>query len=205
MRLSLGEGVVAVGIARHALAAEASGTVSELPSDLPGPLSEPAGSFVTVSESPSGMLRACIGYPDPIMPLGESVVRSARGAVHDPRFPVLTPGEVAACTVEVTVLTPPEDLVYAGVPELLESIEIGRDGLILEHRGRRASLFLPQVPVEQGWDKEEYLTHLCLKAGLPGDIWRTGRARFKTFRGQIFKEDEPSGNVSEVSLRCRKW
>ncbi|AGI48254.1 conserved hypothetical protein TIGR00296 [Thermoplasmatales archaeon BRNA1] len=184
----------AIGIAREAAYAESENSGYVLPKDLGGEFSVNSGAFVTVSEFPSRRLRACIGYPEPIMPLGESVMMSARGAVHDPRFPKLTREEAEACTFEVTVLTKPEPLEYTDVPDLMSRIVIGRDGLIVEYGPYRA-LFLPQVPVEQGWGVEEYISELCYKAGMRPDAWRNNRLTFETFRGEIFSEIEPRGKV----------
>ena len=187
------DGATAVRVAREALYAEASDE-GYRPSGLSEAFSEPSGAFVTVSEYPSHELRACIGYPVPVMPLGETIVRAAQGAVYDPRFPRLTPDEVDECLVEVTVLTPPVDIDYKDLDDLKSQITIGRDGLIIECNGRRG-LFLPQVPVEQGWNMEQYLTGICMKAGLRGSEWRTGRASFQKFQGEIFEETRPKGEV----------
>ena len=56
----------------------------------------------------------------------------------------------------------------------VEEVVLGRDGLYLEATGR-SSVFLPQVPVEQGWDLQTYLAELAMKAGLPADGWKSGR------------------------------
>ena len=194
------DGEIAMGIARAAAAAEAEGREYVLPQDLPPEFSRESGAFVTILENPSRGLRACIGYPAPIMPLGEAIAMSAIGAVHDPRFPTLTPREAAECLFEVTVLTPPEEVHYSSHEELKASIVIGRDGLMIEHMGRRG-LFLPQVPVEQGWDIDEYLGHICLKAGLRYNDWKAGRPVLYTFRGEIFDEN-PDGTVARREQRC---
>ena len=186
-------GETAVRIARAAAAAEASSREYSLPRDLPSEFDRPSGAFVTVLERPSRDLRACIGYPMPIMPLGEAIAMSAVGAVHDPRFPTLTPAEAEDCLFEVTVLTTPQEIDYHSHDELMRSIVIGRDGLIIDHMGRRG-LFLPQVPVEQGWDVEEYLGRLCQKAGLRYGDWKSGHPVISSFRGEIYDE-MPDGSV----------
>ena len=70
-----------------------------------------------------------------------------------------------------------------------EAVVIGRDGVQIRKDGRVA-VFLPQVPVEQGWDRASLLENLCLKAGLPKDAWRSG-AEFWTFRSVVFRESAP--------------
>lgn len=182
-----------VRLARSAAESEVRGG-SRVPAPDFGRFGDPSGAFVTYSTFPDHSLRGCIGYPMPVLPLGMAVTEAARAACHDPRFPDLTERELDRVTVEVTVLTVPERL-PRGTPEsILDSIEIGRDGLILELRGRRG-LLLPQVPVEWGWDKEEYLVHLSAKAGLPPDAWMYPQAVISVFRGEVYSETVPGGDV----------
>ena len=152
-----------------------------------------SGVFVTINTA-SGNLRGCIGYPEPVLPLGEALISAARSACHDPRFRPLTPEEAAECIFEVTVLTPPERIQYSSEKELLNQIEIGRDGLIITMMGRRG-LLLPQVPVEWGWNKEEYLENLSMKANLPPGAWKSKSAVIEKFGGEIYAEESPRGNV----------
>ncbi|MDJ0270441.1 MAG: TIGR00296 family protein [Aigarchaeota archaeon] len=168
-------------------------------------LSEKRGVFVTLNTYPNMMLRGCIGFPYPIMPLMEAVIKAAiSAAVNDPRFPPLTRGELDNVVVEVSVLTPPEEIAVSKPSELAKEIVIGRDGLIIESN-EGSGLLLPQVAVEEGWDAEEFLTHLCIKAGLRPTYWLEGRATIKRFTAQIFAEKTPKGDVVEVPLgaaRC---
>ncbi len=78
--------------------------------------------------------------------------------------------ELDDIVIEVTVLSPPEIIKVSKPEDYLKDIVIGRDGLIVE-QGFYKGLLLPQVPVEQGWDKEEFLSHTCIKAGLMPDAW----------------------------------
>lgn len=124
--------------------------------------------FVTLKEK-SGRLRGCIGSMQATVPLYRSVIENAVAAASkDPRFRPVTPDELAGLSVEVTVLSPMEPL--GGI----EEISIGRDGLYLD-AGIRSSVFLPQVPVEQGWNLQTYLAELTMKAGLPPDGWKRGK------------------------------
>lgn len=187
------EGRAAVHLARQAAEAEASGAEFDLPPAPSALFESPGGAFTTVLEHPSLELRACIGYPMPVMPLWEAVAASAVGAVHDPRFPELTPAEARGCVFEVTLLGSMKDI--SGTPEeIMDAIVIGRDGLNLNIRGYRA-IFLPQVPVEQGWDTRQYLEFLCRKAGVPRDAWKEPDAVLETFPGEIFEETAPGGPV----------
>jgi uncharacterized protein (TIGR00296 family) len=188
-----------VQIARGSALAEIRHEEYAFPKVLPMEFGKRTGVFVTVLEHPGRGLRACIGYPEPVMPLMSAISASAEGAVHDPRFPTLTEGDVESCVFEVTVMTPPEEIIYESEDDLKSQIVIGRDGLIIEHMLRKG-LFLPQVPVEQGWDIDEYLGHLCQKAGLRYDAWHTGHPVFKRFTGEIYSEDVPHGTVTRREI-----
>jgi len=137
--------------------------------------------FVTLREA--GELRGCIGTLSPEGDLGRTVPRFARrAAFDDPRFDPLTPEELARCEIEISVLTPPEPVASP------EEIEVGRDGLILEARGR-SGLLLPQVATEWGFDRERFLEELSRKAGLPPEAWRDSAARIWKFRAEVFAEE----------------
>lgn len=124
--------------------------------------------FVTLKEK-NGRLRGCIGSIQAHMPLHRSISKNAvAAAVNDPRFPPVRPEELSGLEIEVTVLSPMEPV--SGTSE----IQIGVHGVYLEADGR-SSVFLPQVPVEQGWSLPVYLRELALKAGLPSDGWKNGR------------------------------
>ncbi|HID09617.1 TPA: TIGR00296 family protein [Candidatus Micrarchaeota archaeon] len=160
-------------------------------------LREPAGVFTTLKTYPAGSLRGCIGYPEPVKPLYRALSEvSVLAATDDPRFPPLSAGELDSVTVEVSALTPP---VRLDVPkeEIVDRIVIGRDGLILRY-GPYSGLLLPQVAVEEGWDAEEFLRHVSLKAGLPPDAWTWPDTDIYTFQAEVFAEREPKGRVVRV-------
>jgi uncharacterized protein len=167
--------------------------------DLGKVFHEKQGVFVTLHTYPDHELRGCIGIPLPVMSLQEAILESAQSVTQDPRFPPLQDTELDAILVEMTVLTKPEIIKVKQPKDYLENIEIGRDGLIVEH-GFYKGLLLPQVPVEQGWDKEEYLSQTCMKAGLPVDAWFEKTTRISKFQGQIFTEVKPHGPVQETHL-----
>ena len=149
--------------------------------DTPPEFKEKRGIFVTLKKQ--GTLRGCIGYPEPVYPLLDALLDAAvSAAVRDPRFPPVTAPEMGDITIEVTVLTTPEEI----VPDP-ENVTIGKDGLIAE-KGIFKGILLPQVPVEWGWDAEEFLCQVCIKAGLPPDCWLDKKTTIYTFQGQIFAE-----------------
>jgi AmmeMemoRadiSam system protein A len=142
-----------------------------------------AGVFVSLHRH--GGLRGCIGQPYGERPLADTVGRCAiAAATEDPRFPPVTAAEFAECDLEVSVLGPTTPVARP------DEIIVGRHGLIVEQHGRRG-LLLPQVATEYGWDRETFLAHTCMKAGLPRDAWKTG-ARLFRFEAEVFGEP-PAG------------
>jgi hypothetical protein len=157
------------------------------------------GVFVTLHTYPTHDLRGCIGIPQPVMPLKNALVESAKSVTRDPRFPPLREQELDNIIVEVTILTKPELITVKSPDEYPTKISIGQDGLIVE-QGIYKGLLLPQVPLEQCWDEEEFLCHTCMKAGLPPDAWLEKNTRVKKFQGQIFSEVAPRGEIKEKPL-----
>ncbi len=140
---------------------------------------ENRGVFVTLHVN--GKLRGCIGYPLPYKPLYEAVVDNAiYAATEDWRFEPIKLEEMKDLNIEISVLTIPRRI------ENYSDIEIGKHGIIVSKGGNRG-LLLPQVPVEQGWGLEEYLSNGCLKAGLSPDEWKRG-VEIEVFEAEIFKE-----------------
>jgi uncharacterized protein (TIGR00296 family) len=157
------------------------------------------GVFVTLHSFPDRELRGCIGIPLPVMSLQDAIVESAQSATRDPRFSRLTEYELPAILIEVTILTTPEVITVKQPQEYPTHITIGRDGLIVEH-GFYKGLLLPQVPIEQNWTVEEFLSQTCMKAGLPPDAWFEKNIKISKFSGQIFTETKPNGSIKETHL-----
>ncbi len=137
------------------------------------------GAFVTLKKH--GQLRGCIGNLIPRRPLYltvQSVAISA--AVNDRRFLPVTKDELKDIDIEISVLSPIEPI--ADVSE----IQVGRHGLIIV-KGQNQGVLLPQVAVENNWDRDEFLRQICLKAGLPEDAWQEG-ARLYVFTAEVFGE-----------------
>ena len=196
--LSIDQGKKAITFARFVL----SSTVKNerMPDDsLPSIFDEPHGVFTTLHTYPSHQLRGCIGIPEPVMPLKKALIESAQSVTHDPRFAVLQSNELDNIIVEVTILTKPQIIEEKEPEKILDAVKVGRDGLIIE-QGFYKGLLLPQVPVEQKWNKSTFLQHTCLKAGLPGDVWMDERTIIKKFTGQIFTEVKPFGEVKEKTF-----
>ena len=153
---------------------------------LTGRLKKPGAAFVTLTRD--GRLRGCIGHVVPVMPLYKSVLANAINACRDPRFVTnpVTSAEEPKLHIEISVLSRYRQI--ASVDE----IKVGRDGLIIR-RGRQQGLLLPQVPVQQKWNLQQYLEGLCRKAGLPPTAWKDKDTRIYRFTAQVFGEKHAPG------------
>jgi AmmeMemoRadiSam system protein B/AmmeMemoRadiSam system protein A len=140
-------------------------------------LGEKRGAFVTLHER--GQLRGCIGYIEAVKPLCEAVSDMAVAAsTEDPRFPPVEATELDKIDVEITVLSP-----MRPIPSP-DSVVVGKHGVVIK-KDMRSAVFLPQVPVEEGWDRDTYLGQLC-----PRDAWKSPDAKLYVFTGQVFGEKE---------------
>ncbi len=170
-----------LALARAAIIKFLTNKIREYPAD-PNPAFLPErGVFVTLHRQ--GELRGCIGYPLPVKPLVEAVVDNAVAASsEDPRFPLVTLDEMNLIDIEISVLTVPKEV------GSVDDVEVGRDGIIVS-KGYNRGLLLPQVPVEQHWDLNQYISYGCMKAGLPQDEWKRG-VTIETFQAIVFGEKE---------------
>ena len=193
------DGMQAVGIAR----AIVEGHVNRTPVrqfEVPEIFRKKYGVFVTLTTHPDNGLRGCIGYPEPVLPLIDALKDAAISACsRDPRFSPVTPDDLESVKVEVSLLTPPEEIKVKKPKDLVNQVMIGVDGLIIERDWARG-LLLPQVPVEWGWDAEEFLCQACMKAGLSPDAWLQSGTKVFKFQAEVFSEDKPGGDVRRRSL-----
>jgi len=147
----------------------------------PSVLGEKRGVFVTITID--DMLRGCIGYHGNDIPLYQLVPdRAIAAAVKDGRFPPLSADELDEIKIKVSVYL---SNVYR--IDSVDEFELGTHGIILR-KGDRGATFLPEVPIEAGWTKEEEMEHLCRKAGLPAGAWKGG-AELYVYRTQVFGEE----------------
>jgi len=154
---------------------------SELGVTVSSAMKPPRAAFVTLKKD--SQLRGCIGDIFPQRPLYKSVMLNAiHACIHDRRFPPVTEAECEDITIEISALTAPEPVASA------EQIRIGIDGVVL-NKDDRSAVFLPQVAPEQGWDLDQTLTQLSLKAQLPADAYKQG-ASFLVFQADVFGENE---------------
>lgn len=144
--------------------------------------------FVTLLQQQR--LRGCIGSLEAVESLRDSVRRNAvRAALHDPRFSPLTPRELGAVTIEISVLTAPQALEYRDAAHLLQLLESGRDGLIVQGPHGAQATFLPQV-WQQLPGPEQFLAALCQKAGLPAGAWKGKQLTYLRYRVESYKDHD---------------
>jgi len=187
-RITEEEGKKLISLARETIEAHLRGEGTRPTTERPFPdkFSVKRGTFVTLTMD--GGLRGCIGHIIPRETIVEGVQENAiNAAFRDPRFQPLTAREWDRVHVEVSILTDPRPLPYDGAEDLLQKLRPGVDGVILR-KGMYQATFLPQV-----WDqlsrKEDFLTHLCMKAGLDGDAWKREPLEVSTYQVQAFEEE----------------
>ena len=186
-QLSPDERSILLRIARQAIEKAVDQEPIE-PLDLPSltaQLQAAGASFVTLTNM--GELRGCIGALQAYQPLVLDVQEHAiAAAMEDYRFPPVSREEVPLLEIEISRLTPSYPLEYSNGEDLLNQLRPGVDGVILRNGIQRAT-FLPQV-WEQVPNPEDFLTHLCLKMGAPGDLWRRQLLRVETYQVEEFRE-----------------
>ncbi|MCU0364834.1 MAG: AmmeMemoRadiSam system protein A, partial [Ignavibacteriaceae bacterium] len=142
------------------------------------------GAFVTLHINKQ--LRGCIGYIIANKPLFETIVEAAKhSAFGDPRFPELSRDEFDEIEIEISVLSGFEPI------KSYDEIEVGKHGLLMEEGGR--AVLLPQVATEQNYNRAQFLTALCHKAGLYGNYWKERMLNIKVFTALVFSEKEKGG------------
>lgn len=153
-------------------------------SGFQGELKEPRGVFVTLKMK--GELRGCIGYVEPRLPLVDAVQEVAqKAAFEDPRFMPLTIEELPDVDIEISILSPLERVTD------IHEIEVGKHGLVID-AGFTRGLLLPQVATEYQWNREQFLRHTAIKAGLPPDAWQKSGIRLYKFTTETFGETSAS-------------
>jgi AmmeMemoRadiSam system protein A len=185
------QGQVLVRLARHTIMEKLGRKISASESDrgnraLPDEdFKSHCGTFVTLKIK--GQLRGCIGNLTSTETVWDGIKRNAvNAAFHDPRFSPLTDKELEQTEIEVSILTEPRPLQYQSGQDLAQKLRVKVDGVIIR-KGHASATFLPQV-WEQLPQPEEFLSHLCLKAGLPSDAWKDPEVEILTYQVQYFEE-----------------
>ena len=162
-----------LGYAEAVLPAAVLGGDMPAPPDLPA-MHEEYGAFSTLRKA--GELRGCIGNFAGTGPLGEVLPRVIEdSALRDARFPAVTPDELPQIDLSLSILFPAYPVSSA------DEIVLGRDGTIVT-LGRHRAVFLPEVAVEQRWDRTTMLDRLCQKARLARGRGTTPRRSLRYFR-----------------------
>lgn len=168
-----------IALVREAVRAAAAGKPAPEPPDVPA-LGRRGGAFVTLKSG--GALRGCIGHFTGEGTLGETLVSMATAAAaRDPRFEPVRPQEVDDLSVQVSLLSPMEETDPADVVP-------GTHGIYIRS-GPFAGTLLPQVALEEGWDRETFLAHTCLKAGLSPDCWKRDGTTVYTYTAEVFGDN----------------
>ena len=179
--LNVKEGKELLNLARETIEGNFSGEKPDMPEGEK--FDQKKGVFVTLKKD--GELMGCVGLPYPVLPLKKAIMKAAKSAAfEDPRFEGIEEEEVEDISIEISTLTMPK----ACKPK---DIELGEEGLICNYEGY-SGLLLPQVAIDQGMEKEEFIEAVCKKAKLPKDIWQEDNCKFYKFRCQIFSEDGDS-------------
>ena len=145
-------------------------------------LNQQRGAFVTLREK-NGALRGCVGYTSSIKPLYLTVRDTATlAAMRDSRFTPVSVAELPNLDYEISVLSPLRRVTD------VEQIRIGEHGLLIKN-GEREGLLLPQVPVEQNWDRLTFLEQTCAKARLHPGCWKDEDTDIFSFTAVVFGED----------------
>ena len=185
------QGQQLVRLARETIAAELGQPLHE-DSMATGQLEDEAyqahrASFVTLTIG--GQLRGCIGSLVATEPITTNISKNAiNAAFHDPRFSPLSLDEFSEVSIDISILSEPVRLPYDNANDLLTKLRPGIDGVILRKETASAT-FLPQV-WEQLPKPEDFLEHLCLKAGLSSQAWRTGDLEVQIYQVQYFEEGD---------------
>jgi AmmeMemoRadiSam system protein A len=146
-------------------------------------LEEARGAFVTLKEH--GELRGCIGYITPMKSLAETVRDvAAYAALEDTRFTPVTTQELPLLEYEISVMSPLRRVLD------IKDIKVGKHGLIMK-QGDIEGILLPQVPVEEHWDRDTFIQETCLKAGLPRQAWKDDDTDIFMFTALVFGEHSP--------------
>ena len=187
MNLNLDEKKTLLSIARHTLEDHFQGKNTGLEDVLKqyrvtASLQEKAGVFVTLRKH--GDLRGCIGSIIGVEPLWEGVHNNVlKSAFHDPRFYPLQESELKETEIEISVMTPLQQITD------YKKIRLGIDGVVIR-RDYHQAVFLPQVATETGWDLDQFLGHLCQKAGLHANAFKEPGMEFHIFQALVFEEKD---------------
>lgn len=189
MIYTVDDGKALINLARHSIKSVLDNNYNpEMGIKLVKNYKNKQGVFVTLHIN--GELRGCVGFIQPIYTLYEGTIKASKlAAFDDPRFPPLTREEYNDIQIELSILTPPEEITVNYPEDYLKKIKVCRDGLIIDN-GFLNGCLLPQVPGEWSWNELEFLEHTCMKAGLHKDTWKEDSCKIMKFTAQVFSEED---------------
>ncbi len=159
-----------------------------------------SGTFVSLKRR--GRLRSCCGSFGQAMQLNQCLREAAnRTATNDPRFPKVSVSELPHLDLDVWLLFAPEQVTERGL-DRINAITIGKHGLQII-RGQQRGLLLPGVATDNGWDSEEFMNQVCVKAGLPPTAWKSDDTTLFRFEGDVIHGPMSSAGLMSVSVPPR--
>jgi len=166
------------------------------PTTTSSALQQDRGAFVTIKIN--GELRGCIGYMAPVQPLIYTVRDvAALAATRDPRFPPVSSAELSSLEYEISVLSPLQRV------QDVKDIRIGQHGLLMKN-GDFEGVLLPQVPVEEHWDRKTFLEETARKAGMPAAAWRDPNTDIFEFTALVFSEKRLESGMPDASSPAKR-
>ena len=172
---------IMLSAAREVLTVCVKGEEVKMPESLSKLNSERMGIFITLHTT-KGELRGCIGYLKGVESLPDAIVEMTKAAsTQDPRFDPVKEAELDDIVLEISLLS---QLKKINSPD---AIEVGKHGLVISD-GLNKGLLLPQVAIENNWDKITFLEHTCKKAHLPRDAWKSEKTEISIFSAEVFEE-----------------
>ena len=159
-----------------------------------------SGAFVCLKRN--GRLRSCCGLFGHTVPLAQALSEAAhRTATNDPRFPRISPSEVPHLDMEIWLLFALEQVPERGVARI-QAVTVGKHGLKV-NRGNKQGLLLPGVATDNDWDAEEFLNHVCIKAGIPPTSWKDNETTLLRFEGQVIRGGLVTDQEESTLLQTR--
>ncbi len=178
-------------IARESVVSVVSGTKYVAVEPESSRLHQEAGAFVTLYLK--GELKGCIGFIESRLPLYNTVAEvAAKSAVADPRFENVKSSELEDISIEISVLSPMQAL------ENTDDLVVGRNGVMIV-KGYSRGLLLPQVATENGWDREQFLSYVCLKAGLDKNAYKNPGAKVFVFTAEVFGDESQQKEENDLA------
>ena len=172
---------IMLSAAREVLTVCVKGEEVKMPESLSKLNSERMGIFITLHTT-KGELRGCIGYLKGVESLPDAIVEMTKAAsTQDPRFDPVKEAELDDIVLEISLLSQLKKI------DSPDAIEVGKHGLVISD-GLNKGLLLPQVAIENNWDKITFLEHTCKKARLPRDAWKSEKTEISIFSAEVFEE-----------------